>query len=218
MYTPRNSNARDIFDAELHRAIQLSLQEVGASSASTKRPGYVPYQPQPYSQPSEPPVIDRTTYPDKDRRRSAPPATVTAITDDEDDPDLRAAIEASLREANIPKPSAPTETPSVENVGYPSHRPTVTPTPSAPKIPNCDLEPLESDAILTFSQTIEQVQSQGGRDMSRYPAVSELYDKANGLRPKLAMSLDDAGRKERRWSFYPSVFNPHKLAFATFQL
>ncbi|KAG6369804.1 hypothetical protein JVT61DRAFT_13576 [Boletus reticuloceps] len=199
MYSPRNSNARDVFDAELQRAIQLSLQEVGASSASTKHPGYVPYQSQSYSQASEPPIVDRTTYPDKDRRNSAPPRT--AIADDEDDPDLRAAIEASLREANMPRPSAPTEMASAEGMGYPSsYPPTVTPTPSVPKIPSYDLEPLESDVILTFSQTIEQVQSQGGRDMSRYPAVSELFDKANGLRPKLAMSLDDTGRKEQMLS------------------
>lgn len=215
MPTPRNSNARDLFDAELQRAIQLSLQEVGASSASTKRPGYVPYQPQPYSQPPEPPVVDRTTYPDKGRRRSAPPAA--AITDDEDDPDLKAAIEASLREANMLKPSAPTEIPSAEDVGYlSSYPPTVTPTPSVPKVPSYDLEPLESDAILTFSQTIEQVQSQGGRDMSRYPAVSELFDKANGLRPKLTMSLDDTGRKERRCPIHFSFSNP-QLALVAFQ-
>lgn len=55
---------------------------------------------------------------------------------------------------------------------------------------------METDAILTFSQTVEQVQQQGGRDMSRYPAVNELYDKSNSLRPKLALSLDDAARKE----------------------
>ena len=217
MYSGRNNNARDLFDAELQRAIQLSLQEVGASSASTKRPGYVPYQPQPYSEPSEPPIVDRTTYPDKDRRKSAPPAA--AIADDDDDPDLRAAIEASLREANMVKPSAPTEMVSADDVGRPSsYPPTVTPTPSVPKIPNYDLEPLESDVILTFSQTVEQVQSQGGRDMSRYPAVSELFDKANGLRPKLAMSLDDTGRKERRCSFHSSMFIIPKFVFVTFQL
>lgn len=71
------------------------------------------------------------------------------------------------------------------------------PAPPAPKLTNYDLEPLEADAILTFSQTVEQVQTQGGRDMSRYPAINELFDKANGLRPKLAMSLDDTDRKER---------------------
>lgn len=66
-------------------------------------------------------------------------------------------------------------------------------------MPNYDLEPLEADAILTFSQTVEQLQSQGGRDISRYPAVTELFDKANSLRPKLAMSLSDTGRKERAY-------------------
>jgi hepatocyte growth factor-regulated tyrosine kinase substrate len=123
--------------------------------------------------------------------------------EDDDDPDLRAAIEASLREANAPRPSAPVvETPRFEAASYngrqgyaPSY--VVPPHPSPPKLPSYDLEPLESDAILTFSQTVEQVQAQGGRDISRYPAMTDLYDKANGLRPKLAMNLDDTGRKER---------------------
>ena len=55
---------------------------------------------------------------------------------------------------------------------------------------------LETDTILTFNQTIEQVQARGERDLSRYPAVTELYDKANSLRPKLAMNLNDTGKKE----------------------
>lgn len=117
----------------------------------------------------------------------------------------------------MPKPTAPEVVPA-EDVGIPSsYPPTVTPTPSVPKIPSYDLEPLESDVILTFSQTIERVQSQGGRDMSRYPAVSELFDKANGLRPKLAMSLDDTGRKERGCSFHFSMFNHSKFALVAFQ-
>jgi growth factor-regulated tyrosine kinase substrate len=142
----------------------------------------VPTQPTYYS---EPPLVDRSRYP--------------AAIDEEDDPDLKAAIEASLREANAPKPSAPLETPRSEDAPitygqqpYPPPR-----SSSLIKIPSYELEPLESDVILTFSQTVEQVHSQGGRDMSRYPAVGELYDKANGLRPKLVASLDDADRKER---------------------
>jgi hepatocyte growth factor-regulated tyrosine kinase substrate len=132
---------------------------------------------------------------------SAPPATT--IADDDDDPDLRAAIEASLREASMPKASAPVEAPPVQDTSYSSsYPPTGASTASVPDIPSFDLEPLESDAILTFSQAIEQVQSQGGRDMSRYPAVSGLYDKASGLRPKLAMSLDDTGRKQGMFHLY----------------
>jgi hepatocyte growth factor-regulated tyrosine kinase substrate len=141
----------------------------------------VPTQPTYYS---EPPLVGRSTH-------------RTAI-DEDDDQDLKAAIEASLREANAPKPSAPLETPRSEDapVTY-GQQPYPPRSSSLVKIPSYELEPLESDVILTFSQTVEQVHSQGGRDMSRYPAVGELYDKANGLRPKLVASLDDADRKER---------------------
>lgn len=198
LHGTRHRSAHELADAELQRAIQLSLEEVGAANGYA-RPGYVPFQPSPSNwQYSEPPIVDRSTRDVK-----------TAIADDEeDDPDLRAAIEASLREANAPKPSAPIalDTPRTEEPAYSYAGPgyshsyppgVVPPQPSLPQLPNYDLEPLESDAILTFSQTVEQVQAQGGRDISRYPAVTELYDKATSLRPKLALSLDDTGRKER---------------------
>lgn len=195
--TSRHRSAREVADAELQRAIQLSLEEVGASGS--KRPGYVPSA-SPW-QLSEPPLVERRTYPG--------PSPQPQV-DDEDDPELRAAIEASLREANAPKPSAPLviETPRSEHAefnygthpgyaqSYPPH--STTPKPTVPTLPNYDLEPLEEDAILTFSQTVDQLQQQGGRDLSKYPAVTELYDKANSLRPKLAMSLSDAGRRERK--------------------
>ncbi|KAF9493394.1 ubiquitin binding protein [Pleurotus eryngii] len=190
-------SVKDLADAELQRAIELSLQETKMG-----RSGYTPSQP-PLSAYSEPPIFERSTH-------------FAAVAEDEDDPDLRAAIEASLREASAPKPSAPValETPRAEQssyelpTGYGSgytqqqapysmdSAPAHPALPAHPKIPNYDLEPLEEDAILTFSQTVEQVQTHGGRDISRYPAVTELYEKATGLRPKLAMSLDDASRKE----------------------
>ena len=75
-------------------------------------------------------------------------------------------------------------------------QPYVPALPAVPTLPNYDLKPLETDAILAFNQTVQAVEAQGGRDISRFPAVNELYDKANGLRPKLAMSLDDTDRKE----------------------
>ncbi|KIK65962.1 hypothetical protein GYMLUDRAFT_38430 [Collybiopsis luxurians FD-317 M1] len=189
MHSSRHGRARDLADADLQRAIQLSLQEVGAAGGHA-RPGYVPYQPS-YRY-SEPPIVDRASRPSN-------------ISED-DDPDLKAAIEASLREANAPKPSAPiavetprSEQPAYEGPGYSQSYPpgVVPPHPVLPNLPNYDLEPLETDAILTFSQTVEHVQAQGGRDMSRYPAVNELYEKASSLRPKLAMSVDDTGRKEQ---------------------
>ncbi|KAJ7451084.1 vacuolar sorting-associated protein Vps27 [Mycena latifolia] len=198
LHGTRHRGARELADVELQRAIQLSLQEVGAASGHA-RPGYTPFQPEATSwQYTEPPLVDRSTHP-------KPQAS------EEDDPDLRAAIEASLRESNAPRPSAPLaiETPRTEEPGFAynhgpgysqSYPPGVIPPQPVARVPSYDLEPLESDAILTFSQTVEQVQGQGGRDMARYPAVNELYDKANSLRPKLALSLDDAGRKEQMLS------------------
>ncbi|KAL0578845.1 Vacuolar protein-sorting-associated protein 27 [Marasmius crinis-equi] len=190
LHSSRHRSAQGFADAELQRAIQLSLQEVGAAGGHA-RPGYTPSQPTGYS---EPPLVDRASRPQSAR-------------EEEDDPDLRAAIEASLQEANAPKPSAPmaVETPRAEEppfsysgTGYSQSYPpgVLPPHPSLPKIPNYDLEPLEQDTILTFSQTVEQVQAQGGRDISRYPALNDLHDKANSLRPKLALNLDDTGRKE----------------------
>ncbi|KAM6497777.1 hypothetical protein JOM56_005725 [Amanita muscaria] len=177
---PRSRTAPDFPDEDLQRAIQMSLQEAG-------RPGYVSAEPSPSQwHYSEPPIIERPSY--------------SSSADGENDADIKAAIEASLREANAPKPSAPTPRPEDQSYSYDyarSSSKTPTPTqPPLPKLPNYELDPLESDAILTFNQTVEQLQVQGGRDMSRYPGVSELYDKANGLRPKLALGLDDTGRKE----------------------
>ncbi|KAI0727617.1 ubiquitin binding protein [Fomitopsis betulina] len=190
----RHRTARDMYDAELQRAIQLSLEEVGA--AGGHRPGYVP-SPTPW-QSSEPPLVDRRTH----SYVSSPRAE-----EEEEDPDLKAAIEASLREANAPRPSAPIvfDTPSHEQPSYgngygfsSSYPPTAaTPKPRAPSLPSHELEPLEADAIMTFNQTVEQVQGNGITDITRYPAVTELYDKANALRPKLGMNLSDTGRKEQ---------------------
>ncbi|KAF9482396.1 ubiquitin binding protein [Pholiota conissans] len=194
----RHKSAREIADAELQRAIQLSLEEVNGTSGRS-RAGYVPSEPSPTKWSySEPPIVDRSTYPNQK----------PAQADDDDDPDLKAAIEASLREASAPKPSAPVvvETPRSEessfNYAGPGYSQSYPPAsavaqPPLPELPNYDLQPLEADAILTFNQTVEQVDAQGGRDLSRYPAVTQLYDKASGLRPKLALSLDDAGRKEQ---------------------
>ncbi|KAJ7051165.1 hypothetical protein C8F01DRAFT_1176025 [Mycena amicta] len=194
LHGTRSRAARDATDADLQRAIQLSLQEVGAVNGRN-RAGYTPYQPEPSSwQYSEPPIVDRSTHPRAE----------------DDDPDLKAAIEASLRESAAPRPSAPMaiETPRTEEPGFAyksgagpgysqSYPPGLAPPQAVARAPSYELAPLESDAILTFSQTVEQVQQLGGRDMTRYPAVNELYDKANSLRPKLALSMDDAGRKEQ---------------------
>jgi len=183
----KHRSARD-FDADLQRAIQLSLTESDGPTA-------LPYN---SWQTSEPPLVDRRTR----------PAAVAA--EEEDDPELRAAIEASLREANAPKPSAPVATPYEEreeysyrtSSSYMNDRNEATPVPTHPPLPNLpnhDLHPREEDAILTFNQTVQDAQAQGTSDLSRMTNVHELYDRSNALRPKLALNLDETGRKERMY-------------------
>jgi len=111
-------------------------------------------------------------------------------------PIWKAAIEASLRDVPNKAPSAPSSVDFPQPVALTPHRISTPPEPrltnSLPTLPDYDMDPRESDTIMTFTQTVEQVQHDpNGRDISRYPMLNQLYDQANGLRPKLAMSLDE---------------------------
>lgn len=143
----------DTADDDLQRAIALSLAEAQANANGyTDRPGYVP------------------------AARSEPPLAEPTSGDGEEDADLRAAIEASLREAQAPQASAPA--PAEE-----------TPRWNAPRLPQYDLDPREENEILSFNQAVE-----GGQVG---PQTADMYQRAVGLRPKLVRSLDDTGKKER---------------------
>ncbi|KZT42810.1 ubiquitin binding protein [Sistotremastrum suecicum HHB10207 ss-3] len=168
--TLKRRSGHDNADADLQRAIQLSIEESRRNSGYTSTP-YVA---------SEPPIIDRSTRP--------------ARTAEDEDADLRAAIEASLREAEAPKPSAPLATPSEER-DYGSYG--SLPSPSARVLPSYDLELHETDQILYFSQAMQGVVDQGGFSARNGEVVQELYNKTLPLRPKLAMSLDDTVRREQ---------------------
>lgn len=174
---PRSKAFRDA-DTDLQRAIQLSLEDAGTSGALS-RSGYIP---------SQPPL-------------TANPANDSADLNLDGDFDLKAAIEASLRDISNPIPSAPLSVGSSQPVASPvqqvSAQQKFPPRSFPSSLPNYDMDLRESDAIMTFTQTVEQAQHDpNGRDISRYPTLNQLYDQANGLRPKLAMSLDDTSRRE----------------------
>ena len=175
----RSSRSKVVQDADtdLQRAIQLSLEEAGVSGALTHF-GYTP---------SQPPLTNSLT-------------NNSASSDFDDDPDLRTAIEASLRDVPNSMPSAPLPVDFPQPVASPYQaNGQQEPRPVNPltNLPNHDMDLRESDTIMTFTQTMEQAQHDpSGRDISRYPELSQLYDQANGLRPKLAMSLDDTSRRE----------------------
>lgn len=90
---PKPKTLREQADEDLQKAIALSLQE----SQGHQRNGYVPATSSSWPGVSEPPVVDPSSRPK------------AGANDEEDDPELRAAIEASLREMQAPLPSAPAE-------------------------------------------------------------------------------------------------------------
>jgi growth factor-regulated tyrosine kinase substrate len=149
------------------------------------------------------------------REISEPPLVENTLggADLEDDPDLRAAIEASLREANAPRPSAPVvdepETylsPTLASASLGFQVRVIALAASHPfandflvqPLPNYDLNDQESDAIMTFSQTVEAAQSRGTSDLVRNKGVGDLYHHTSTMKPKLQRSLDDAGRRQRQ--------------------
>ena len=171
-------------DADLQRAIQLSLEEAGVSG-TFPRSVYTP---------SQPPLTNA-------------PTSNPLGSDLDDDPDLKAAIEASLREVSNPMPSAPSSVAFSQPAATPPHpinaqQDSRLANPLS-NLPNYDMDLQDSDTIMTFTQTVEQVQHDpNGRDINRYPTLNQLYDQANGLRPKLAMSLDDTSRRESEFFFF----------------
>lgn len=167
---------------DLALAIKLSLQDSGGASSSRLT-----------SAPSEP-TSQRATRQANGRMLEG--------TDADDDPDLAAAIAASLREYAPPPPSAPAD--FSEEAAY---APGAPPQDSQyekeqqsklPLPPSLELPPQDVDSLLSFSQALrlqEHHARQTGVEPTPNPQVQSLYDKATAARPKMARSLDEAGRR-----------------------
>ncbi|WWC71583.1 uncharacterized protein I206_105541 [Kwoniella pini CBS 10737] len=145
----RTPRSRADVDADLQRAIELSLAE---------------------SQPGGSNFIG-----------SEPPIARKNATAEEDDEDLRLAIEASLRDMERARPSAPT--------GYdePEYKP----------LPTFDLAPRETETILTFSNTMDQMAAYGERDLRRFPHAHILAEQAYSLGEKLHRNAEEKSTKQQ---------------------
>jgi len=172
----RVERSDDGFDADLKRALEMSLEDAKGSGSS----GYVP-QSQLQSKPK--------------------PSTNGASkkqTKEEDDPDLAAAIAASLADMEEQKSKyAVTFKQQAANVD--SSRPFV-----APKS-DYELTPVEAENINLFSTLVDRLQHQAPGTILREPQIQELYESIGKLRPKLARTYGETMSKHGKTTILPAM-------------
>lgn len=69
-------------------------------------------------------------------------------------------------------------------------------------LPTFDLNPRETETILTFSNTLDQMAAYGERDLRRFPQAHVLYEQAYALGGKLHRNMEEKVTKQRTSSLY----------------
>jgi growth factor-regulated tyrosine kinase substrate len=167
---PRNPRVEDDgFEADLKRALEMSLEEVNGQTGS----GYVS-QAQLHSEQKRPAT------------KGAPKPSQTQ-PEEEDDPDLKAAIAASLADMEEQKKrhAAALRSQASASNGVPV---------VAPKN-DYELTPVEAENINLFSTLVDRLQHQPPGTILREPQIQELYESIGKLRPKLARTYGETMSK-----------------------
>ncbi|KAI8598349.1 hypothetical protein EDD21DRAFT_189875 [Dissophora ornata] len=159
-------------DADLLKAIELSLKE------ANNQPGY--------SAPKR-----SSSVPAKKA-----PAPVAAV--EEEDADLLAAIEASLRETTIHQSfgtsSSAQRSSSQRQSTYSSY--TFTKKPVTATVSQNELTDTEKSNVEMFSVLVDRIQMMQG-DVAGNREVQALYEQISKLQLKVALSIEEASRKQQ---------------------
>lgn len=162
---PRNPRVEDSFDADLKRALEMSLEDAKGNSSS----GFVSQA-----------QLKSHSKPNGAVKKQDP--------EEEEDANLKAAIAASLADMEEQKKKYATDF-RQQTTNTSSGIPFI-----APKS-EFELTPVEAENINLFSTLVDRLQHQPPGAILREPQIQELYESIGKLRPKLARTYGETMSK-----------------------
>lgn len=152
-------------EEQIRRAIELSLRESRG-------------------QPIEPIVPIVNTQSNNTKSSTEQNSNKYPEYEKENDPDLKAAIEASLKEAEKEKIRQEREQQSYTETSI-----------NEPSVPSFELSPEDEDAIYLFAAMVEKMKTQTVAEILQNDAVQKLYQQILSARPKLNHTLANTNQQ-----------------------